>query len=687
MELGTIGKYELLKQLAVGGMAEIYLARQSGPEGFSKLVVIKRILPNLASQDRFVQMFLDEARVAARFNHPNIVQIFDLGREKDHYYIAMEYIPGEDIKSVVRRCAKKKRRIPVEHVVKFFSEALGGLHYAHNQKTLDGLQVGVVHRDVSPHNIIVSFQGGVKLVDFGIAKARSEISTTVPGRIKGKHAYMSPEQVRGRDLDGRSDVFAVGIVLYELLTWSRLFKRKKHLDTLRAVCEDEILPPREINPELDEEIERIVLKALERDLGRRYQSAQQMQIELEDYLLSAGLRSNPALLGRFMSELFADKLDARDKALTAARAADLEGAVLAADDKAPDLVAFLDMFFADTGSSSDQAQQTGEHSYPDFTPSADYTPVEPGEKVPFKTPPPRAPASIADPGTYADELSPLGDRGKGRGILIALFLLVLVAGGVLLFVYRDRLMPEIPEFGLVRVTSIPGGADVYLDGRHQAARTPMDIVHVKSGQEHELEVSLPDLPKHKQKFTLTDTTRPLRIHVVLSKQAAVKARVKGEPIVAGAEGRGTGSIRVTSDPESALIYLDGVATGKKTPATLTRVAAGLEHVVLLELAGKPPAYDRLHLKDGQQASLDLKLPSSAAAVPDRIKVRFESEPEGASISINGYPMKTPTPMSAMLLSGAGSEIEIEHEAHKRKTVIKVRPIPDLDLTVFVKLEK
>ncbi|RME19717.1 MAG: serine/threonine protein kinase, partial [Deltaproteobacteria bacterium] len=197
-------------------MAEVFLARQTGMKGFEKVVVIKRILPHLAMQERFVQMFLDEARLAARFNHPNIVQIYDLGEENGSYYIAMEYINGEDLRSVVKACAARSERIPMEHVVKIISAVLDGLHYAHQQADLEGRRKGIVHRDVSPHNIIVSFEGGVKLVDFGIARARSEISTTIPGRVKGKHAYMSPEQCQGLELDCRSDIFSAGIVLYEL---------------------------------------------------------------------------------------------------------------------------------------------------------------------------------------------------------------------------------------------------------------------------------------------------------------------------------------------------------------------------------------------------------------------------------------------------------------------------------------
>ncbi len=752
--LGTIGKYELLKQLAVGGMAEIYLARQSGPEGFSKLVVIKRILENLAAQERFVQMFLDEARVAARFNHPNIVQIFDLGREEDAFYIAMEYIPGEDIKSLVRRCAKRRQRIPIEHVVRIFSGVLDGLHYAHAQRTLDGQHVGVVHRDVSPHNIIVSFQGTAKLLDFGIAKARSEISTTIPGRVKGKHAYMSPEQVHAQDLDGRSDIFAAGIVMYELLTWSRLFKRSKHIETLRAVCEAPIRPPRELNPDIDPALEAIVLKALAREREQRYQTAQQMQMDLEDYLLQSGKRSNTVLIGQFMQQLFSEKLEAQEKALTQVHADNLESAVLQAEEKepGPDLVAFLDMFF-DDGTKGDRTPGSLDRngSAPEFTPSGDYTPAQlpeqdllagghrseippraRGEYMPRRAPPPKAPegmdvkhvapgrqqrearapaepaaaepqpapidpltGDIVDPGAggagldagtdYVAELDPLGKSSKkGKVIGFLLLLIVIGGGGFLLYHFRDQLATdEVPAVGMVEVVSVPGGADVYLDGEHQLARTPMQIDDIEPGVAHELRVSLPGLPEWQTQFTLEDTTKPLAIKAILSKEAAEKARMRGEPIVAGIAGEGKGAIAVGSEPPGALIYLDGVATGKKTPATLEGVAAGLDHVVLLELDGHAPGFERLHLEAAETA--EVKLGLEAGEPPQgRIKVRFETEPEGAEVRINGYPMRSKTPMAAKMMAKGASEVELIHDAGERS--LRVRPVPNVDLTIFVELK-
>jgi hypothetical protein len=296
--------------------------------------------------------------------------------------------------------------------------------------------------------------------------------------------------------------------------------------------------------------------------------------------------------------------------------------------------------------------------------------------------------AFVDPDAYAHELDPLGTKRKSKVLMAFLFLVVLGGLAGLVWVFKDQLTRpvEVPETGRVKVTSVPGGADVYLDDQHQVAQTPMELANIKPGEEHELRVELPDQPPWKTRFTLTDTTKPLEINAVLNKDAADQARMAGKPIIAGLDGEGSGSISVTSTPAGALIYLDGVSTGKKTPSVLKAVPAGLDHAVLVELEGKAPAYDRLSLAAGQEAKLEFPLEDQAEPLDGRLVVRFESEPEGAKVTVNGYPMSKPTPMAAKLLIGSPSEIELEHPGRKKKTVLQVRPVPRLDLTVFVKLK-
>ena len=305
-------RYELLKKLATGGMAEIFLAKQSGLEGFEKVVVLKRILPHLAQDEEFVSMFLDEARIAAKLSHPNVVQIYDLGKADGTYYIAMEYVSGRNVQHLIGKGQQRGEMLPVEHVCRILAGVCDGLHYAHSRKDYDGTPLNIVHRDISPQNILVSFAGGVKVVDFGIAKASTQLAQTRAGVLKGKYAYMSPEQVRGAKVDHRSDVFAVGLVMYEMLTAVRAFERDSSLKTLKAIVQEKPLNPRELNPDVPMEVVKLLSKALEKNPDRRYKTAQEMQLALEDYLESSPKKSNNVRLSRFMYDIFDDELNAKD---------------------------------------------------------------------------------------------------------------------------------------------------------------------------------------------------------------------------------------------------------------------------------------------------------------------------------------------------------------------------------------
>jgi serine/threonine protein kinase len=217
------GKYVLTRLIATGGMAEIFLAHEKAHP--DQPMVIKRILPHLIESSEFVSMFLDEARIAAQLHHENVVEIFDVGRVDGAYFIGMEYVHGEDIRRIYNQAYKRQQSLPLSHSIRIIAEAAIGLGFAHRLPDLTGKPLGLVHRDVSPQNILVGYQGGVKVVDFGIAKAASKVSETRAGVLKGKYSYMSPEQATGDPLDHRTDIFALGIILYETTTGTRLFKR------------------------------------------------------------------------------------------------------------------------------------------------------------------------------------------------------------------------------------------------------------------------------------------------------------------------------------------------------------------------------------------------------------------------------------------------------------------------------
>ncbi|MBI2569696.1 MAG: protein kinase [Candidatus Schekmanbacteria bacterium] len=304
------GKYLLLEKIAVGGMAEVFKAKQLGLEGFEKLVAIKRILPHLSDNNDFVTMFIDEAKVAAQLTHQNICQIYDLGEQDGAYFLAMEYISGQDLKAVIERGKDKEAPLTPQHAALITSKLAAGLDYAHRQKDLEGRDLNIVHRDISPQNILISYEGEVKLIDFGIAKAASKVSITRTGALKGKILYMSPEQAQGLPIDKRSDIFSLGTLLFEMLTSRRLFMAKTEHAILEKVRDAKVLPPSSFNKIVPRELDRIILKALQKNTAERYQSAAEMQRDLDLFLLQSTNRSPAAFdLSTYMHQLFREEIE------------------------------------------------------------------------------------------------------------------------------------------------------------------------------------------------------------------------------------------------------------------------------------------------------------------------------------------------------------------------------------------
>ncbi|MBA2541683.1 MAG: serine/threonine protein kinase [Deltaproteobacteria bacterium] len=299
-----LGRYELVKHLAQGGMADVLLARTTGFEGFERHVVLKRIREDALGDDRYVSMFLDEARLAASLHHHNIVQVTDIGQEDGEYFFTMEYIHGEDARALLAKVSKLGEQVPLEHAIGIVCAAAAGLHHAHDQRGPDRAPLQLVHRDVSPANIMIGYDGGVKIADFGIAKAAHRTTETRSGTLKGKVAYMSPEQCVGEAVDRRSDVFALGIVLYELLTVRRLFKADNDFMTMTAIVLGYIPPPSNFRPDLPPELEDIILKALANKPSDRYQSAQELRLALEHMAAKLQLPILNTSLADYMKQVF-----------------------------------------------------------------------------------------------------------------------------------------------------------------------------------------------------------------------------------------------------------------------------------------------------------------------------------------------------------------------------------------------
>jgi eukaryotic-like serine/threonine-protein kinase len=303
------GKYYLLERINVGGMAEVFKAKTFGVEGFERLLAVKRILPNIAEDEEFITMFIDEAKIAVQLQHANIAQIFDLGKVDDSFFIALEHVHGRDLRSIFDRMRNKGESLPIAMACYVTMQVCEGLDYAHNKRDAQGRELHLVHRDISPQNVLIGYEGEVKLIDFGIAKAAGKASKTQAGILKGKFGYMSPEQVRGLPIDRRSDIFAVGIVLYELLTGERLFIGESDFSTLEKVRNVEIQPPSSYNKKIPQELERVVLKALARDPEDRYANAIDLHDDLQSFLYSVGEFFSRKDLAAWMKKTFAMEIE------------------------------------------------------------------------------------------------------------------------------------------------------------------------------------------------------------------------------------------------------------------------------------------------------------------------------------------------------------------------------------------
>ena len=309
-QIEHFGKYQLLEKIATGGMAEVYRARAFGTAGFEKIQVIKKILPHMVEDKEFVEMFIDEARIAVHMLHVNIVQVFDLGEVDGQYFMAMEYVHGLDLSRLLTR-ARGLGSFPIPLALFVIREALKGLQFAHSRVDEDGKPMTVVHCDISPQNLLISYAGEVKVHDFGIARAAFQADTK-HRVVRGKYAYMSPEQVEGKTLDGRSDLFSLGIVLYETLTGRRLFKAKNRDETLARVRRAEVPSPRAYRPEISEDLEGFILKVLSRDVADRFQDAGAMVDALTRLMMQEGHRATNNDLAAFLKEVI-------DSAAAAAR--------------------------------------------------------------------------------------------------------------------------------------------------------------------------------------------------------------------------------------------------------------------------------------------------------------------------------------------------------------------------------
>ena len=523
-----IGRHVVLGYLATGGMAEIFLARVSGLPGFQKMVVIKRILPQLATKADFIEMFLDEARIAATLQHPNVVQMYDVGVVDGNYFIAMEYLHGEDVRSLMKTLYRNQdERLPLEHALNIIIGVSSGLHYAHEKVGFDGKPLDIIHRDVTPQNIIVTYEGGVKLLDFGIAKASNRFGETRFGTLKGKVPYMSPEQCRGESLDRRSDIFSLGIMLYELSLGRRLYRGASDFEILKQIVEGTVTPPHQIDPGYNLALEKIVMKALEKERDKRYQTARELQADLETLVREERMYVSPIALQQFMERVFEAKIQAW-------RDAQAHGQSLGEHlQHAPPLADAVDSLDPDELEEIDEDQATAEERAARERAALmraieGNTPVSSGSMPSV----PGSHGSLGSLGSSPSNASLESLRSPARKRLPLLLAIggVLTLGAVATLKLSHKapanpasiappsaakpipepvpvvtpLPPAAPRvaMALVKLKPTPPGATLYLDGKRLDGLSPLPLDEIAADAEHVLLVQLDGHNDALERFTL-----------------------------------------------------------------------------------------------------------------------------------------------------------------------------------------
>jgi len=640
------GKYTLIRPLASGGMAELFLAHQAGAGGFEKEVVVKRLLASHAENVDFVKMFLDEARIAARLTHPNIAQIFELGEYDGQHYIAMEYVPGVDLRRLCSQGIAAGDFLPLQHALRIVAEVCDALAYAHGRTDTNGVPLGIVHRDISPTNVLVTLEGGVKLVDFGIAKASNNLAVTRTGQIKGKFGYMSPEQVAGGVVDARSDVFAVGINLYELTLGRRLFRGESEVETLNDIENARVPPPSTISPDYPPALERVVMKALARSPDARYASARALHAALEEVIAQLGPRSTRGTLAHYVQGLFPAGVLPEVRPSPRGAAAGGVGVSLTPNltmEPSIDELIAVEASGIAPGPATPRARPPALPS--DFTPfSLMPSDVQATRGIPaqsssilLRPAPPDAPLKVSE----VDEAEIIVRRpSRYRNLaLIGLLLVATVFGLRALFsdeasdpkarldspISLARSLPtapptaplavitapptEAPRLAILRLDTDPPGARVVVNGNILNATTPASLQ------------TLADAPST-VRFLLAGY-KPFETRVTPTAEGAdVRATlVRGKPEIAG--------LRVESSPPGATLSMNGVPVGA-TPVHLEKVAAGVGLTLRLEKLGYAPHVVLFTLTAGESREIALALQAESGPRTSSV-LNIESIPLGADV--------------------------------------------------------
>lgn len=529
--LGRVGKYRVLSELGRGGMANVYLAVARGPGGVNKLVVLKALLPDLAGEADALSSFLNEARLAAQLNHANVVQTYEVGTEGDRHVIVMEYLEGQSFSSVLKRAESMGETISLEMKLRIIINVLEGLHYAHELSAYDGSPLSLVHRDVSPQNVFVTYDGQVKILDFGIAKVTASSSNTATGVIKGKIAYMAPEQIVGDSVDRRADIFSVGCMLWATVTGKKLWKDVPDVHIMRRVLHGDIPTPRSVNANCDEELEQIIMRALASDRDARYPTALALQADLERYAERFGAASKQRDLGKMVSKLFAEQR-AELRALT-----ERQLSLLASDDTMSSDQFALDFVMHDQTSSRSRTG-TGSRSGSGSGSNSRARLLGPDVAI-----------GEADGDFDAQEIEPAAEQRKSRWPLVLLALGLVGAAALYFGTDLLRKQPEqqatpvaqqaapattpvapAPQMVTIGFSATPSTATISVNGQALPSN-PSSKVFPVNGDVHRVEASAEGYNPLVQEFT---ATRDAQIELSLVRSAeqqkeAPSARRIGAP--------------------------------------------------------------------------------------------------------------------------------------------------------------
>jgi serine/threonine protein kinase len=637
MKPEMFGRYLLLDRVAAGGMAEVWRAKVTGEDDFQRIVALKKILAHVAEDEDFITMFKDEAKITVQLQHSNIGQVYDFSKVGEVFYIAMEYISGKDLKTLWNYNRQRKTTIPIPMACHIVQKMADGLDYAHRKKDNFGTDLVIVHRDVSPQNVLISWDGEVKVIDFGIAKAANKAGRTQAGILKGKFGYMAPEQIRGLPLDGRADVFALGVVLYEMVTGERGFQAESDFSLLEMVRNVEIKPPTLVNSEVPPEVERIIFKALAKDRDDRYRWASDLSEDLQRYLLNAGKPPNRHDLGAYIRENFTVDYDKERLRLESYREVKPPPPPKEPEPPPPEpaapqppppdpamLAVQAAMNFDNTGAFANpqgENDPTQTHvamptsnlpSNPVGQPVGQVAPGGSNPGVHVHVPRRDPTGGITNTGirmpmerTSATQTMP--DKPGGGALKAAVMAVVILAvlSGIGVGAYF-ALFAKAAGTLVVNVDG-PKQASVRLDGVMKGVAKPsLTIPEVAEGA-HILVIEQEGWHSDSKEFVIKGKQ--------LLKIPAKLKPVKKEP----------GRLKVSSEPPGGEIILDGEVTKKMTPAVL-EVLPGVPHKVEVKMKDYHTAEKNdLTLEEAGKKEISLTLK------PIYVKIKLRTEPEGAQV--------------------------------------------------------